>query len=67
MLAARTDAVTNYSLTTPEPSVIAIVDDVLTTGAHFRAASAILAAQFPEVQILGLFLARRVPEADLPF
>ena len=57
----------DHSLTTPEPAVIAIVDDVLTTGAHFRAASAILAAQFPDAQILGLFLARRAPEADLPF
>lgn len=57
----------DQSLTTPEPAVIAIVDDVLTTGAHFRAASAILAAQLPDAQVLGLFLARRAPEADLPF
>ena len=56
----------NDNLTTPQPSVIAIIYDVLTTGAHLRAANAILAAQFAEVQILGLFLARRVPEADLP-
>ena len=55
------------ALTNPEPKCIAIVDDVLTTGAHFRAAHAILEVRFPGVQIVGLFLARRVPEADLPF
>lgn len=56
-------------LTTPEPTVIAIVDDVLTTGAHYRATRAILADRFPNAQIRGLFLARArwAPEADLPF
>ena len=52
-------------LTAPEPTFVAIVDDVLTTGAHFRAASSVLAARFPAVQIVGLFIARRVPDADL--
>ena len=52
------------TLTAPEPEFIAIVDDVLTTGAHFRAASSVLAARFPDVQIVGLFVARRVPDAD---
>ena len=50
------------ALTIPEPAFIAIVDDVLTTGAHFRAASAVLTARFPAVRIVGLFIARRVPE-----
>lgn len=52
------------ALITPEPAFIAIVDDVLTTGAHFRAASSVLAARFPAVQLVGLFIARRVPDAD---
>ncbi|MYC68280.1 MAG: hypothetical protein F4X12_18315 [Acidobacteriia bacterium] len=52
------------SLATPEPRMVAIVDDLLTTGAHFRAASSVLAAHFPAVQIIGLFLARRVPDAE---
>ena len=52
------------ALTAPEPTVVAIVDDVLTTGAHFRAASVVLAQRFPAVQIVGLFVARRVPDAD---
>ena len=54
------------TLAIPEPESVAIVDDVLTTGAHFRAASSLLAARFPGVQIVGLFLARRVPDADPP-
>jgi predicted amidophosphoribosyltransferase len=40
-----------------------LFDDVLTTGAHFRAASAALQQSFPGVKIIGLFIARRVPEA----
>lgn len=52
------------SLAIPEPSTVAIVDDLLTTGAHFRAASSVLAERFPAVQIIGLFLARRVPDAE---
>ena len=55
------------TLTAPEPAFIAIVDDVLTTAAHFRAASSVLAARFPCVQIVGLFIARRVPDADPAF
>lgn len=55
------------ALTNPEPKYIAIVDDMLTTGAHFRAAQSILTARFPEAQMVGLFLARRAPEAELPF
>ena len=50
------------TVTMPEPAIIAIVDDVLTTGAHFRAASAVLKARFPAVRLAGLFIARRVPE-----
>lgn len=52
------------ALIAPEPAFIAVVDDVLTTGAHFRAASAVLAARFPAVRLVGLFIARRVPDAD---
>lgn len=52
------------SLIAPEPAFIAVVDDVLTTGAHFRAASAVLAARFPAVRLVGLFIARHVPDAD---
>ena len=53
-------------LTEPIPSVIAIVDDILTTGAHFRAAVTVLSSQFQDADIIGLFVARRVPEAVDP-
>jgi hypothetical protein len=51
------------SLLTPAPKVIGIFDDVLTTGAHFKAAQAVLQKAYPGVQIIGFFIARRVPEA----
>ena len=43
------------------PGIIAIVDDILTTGAHFRAAKSVLSARFPGAAIVGLFIARRAP------
>ena len=44
----------------PAPSMIA-VDDVLTTGAHFKAMKRILQETF-DVSVIGIFLARRVPD-----
>jgi hypothetical protein len=52
------------SLVEPGPSAIAVVDDVLTTGAHFKAMKRILEETFPEVPVIGLFLARRVPDTE---
>ena len=54
------------SLAEPPPNCIAIVDDLLTTGCHFRAMQELLARRFPSVYIMGLFVARRVPETDDP-
>ena len=48
----------------PPRDFIVVVDDVLTTGAHFRAAQAVLHRQFPETPIAGFFVARRVPKAE---
>ena len=53
--------VLDTNLLVPKPHKIAIVDDLLTTGAHFRAMKAILTTQFPTVHMIGLFIARRVP------
>ena len=53
-------------LLTPPPKEIAIVDDMLTTGAHFRAMKAHLERAFPDVRIVGMFIARRVPETADP-
>ena len=52
----------DQTLTEPVPRLIAVVDDVLTTGAHFKAMQRILNETFPGVPLIGLFLARRVPE-----
>jgi predicted amidophosphoribosyltransferase len=52
------------SLIEPIPSRIAVVDDVLTTGAHFRTMKRILQETFPEAQVIGLFLARRIPNTE---
>lgn len=50
-------------LLAPPPQMIAVIDDVLTTGAHFVAVRNILRRDLPETKIVGLFIARRVPEA----
>lgn len=44
----------------PAPRSIAIIDDVLTNGTHFRAMTTTLQHRFPGVPISGLFIARRV-------
>jgi hypothetical protein len=51
------------ALRNPAPKMIGLFDDVLTTGGHYRAASAILKQAFPGVRMIGLFIARRAPEA----
>lgn len=43
-------------------SVIALFDDVITTGSHFVASSRVLKARFPQADVYGFFIARRVPE-----
>jgi hypothetical protein len=53
----------NAALQNPVPGTIGLFDDVLTTGAHYRAASDLLQRTYPGVRIVGLFIARRVPEA----
>ena len=47
------------ALTTPKPLVVVVVDDVLTTGAHFKATQSLLRSRFPGVSVFGLFVARR--------
>ena len=46
----------------PTPAAVLVVDDVLTTGAHFKAAQSVLVERFPGISVFGLFVARRVPE-----
>jgi len=66
------ELVANYqldeSLAEPAPQTIFVVDDVLTTGCHFKAVKQVLEQRFPEARIVGLFLARRAPKSvDLDF
>lgn len=48
------------SVAEPAPTAIAIVDDVLTAGVHYRAMHTVLSGRFPDVPIIGIFVARRV-------
>jgi len=48
----------NDDLTRDLYPAIALVDDVLTTGSHFRAAKSLLADHLSDVAVIGLFLAR---------
>ena len=47
------------SVADPFPKGIILFDDVLTTGAHFKAAKRILEERFPGIRIIGVFIARR--------
>ena len=62
------DIAANYvidrALLNPSPqATIALVDDVLTTGSHFKAVKMVLGRALPGHRVVGLFIARRVPEA----
>lgn len=64
------ELVASYSidedLAEPTPTSIAVVDDMLTAGTHYRAMQTILAQRFPQAHIFGMFIARRIfpDEAD---
>lgn len=55
----------NEAAAEPAPDGIAVVDDILTTGAHFRAAKLILSARFPSAKVVGLFIARAVRDPNI--
>jgi hypothetical protein len=42
----------------PKPEAVVVVDDVLTTGAHYRASKEVLRMRWPGLSVLGLFIAR---------
>ena len=55
-------------LTDPAPSTIFVVDDVLTTGCHFKAVKRVLQHRFPDAVVVGFFIARRAPKSvDVDF
>jgi predicted amidophosphoribosyltransferase len=45
----------------PPKGTVVLVDDVLTTGAHFVAVRNVIRATYPDRRVLGMFIARRVP------
>ena len=51
----------NEVVAEPWPKRIVIFDDMLTTGAHFKAAKMKMTERFPGISVEGIFLARRVP------
>ena len=59
------DLINNYHVdkhfSDPPPKKVALFDDVLTTGAHFKAAQTVLQNRYPDVSVVGIFIARCVP------
>lgn len=51
---------TTMHATPAAPRVLAVVDDVITSGKHFRAARTRLAEKYPTTKIVGIFVARRI-------
>ncbi len=47
-----------------QPTRILLIDDVLTTGATFRACKSVLREHLPGVAVSGVFVARRVADPD---
>jgi hypothetical protein len=51
--------VVERNLLRPKPQIIAVVDDLVTTGAHFVAIRNMLRREFPDTPIVGIFVVRR--------
>ena len=54
----------NDSLREPRPSSIVVFDDLIVTGAHFKAMKRILNEAYPNIKIMGLFIGRREVSND---
>jgi len=52
------------ALCEPNPNCVWLFDDVLTTGSHFKAVKQVILQRFPSIAVVGIFLTRRVPEAN---
>jgi predicted amidophosphoribosyltransferase len=49
----------------PKPRAIIFFDDIITSGAHFKAGQAIIVKEYSDVPIIGLFVARNVKIDDV--
>jgi hypothetical protein len=59
--------VIDESLCQQKKAKIVLVDDVITAGAHFKACKAKILEYFPDAEVMGIFIARRIlppPSAD---
>lgn len=52
------------SIAEPPPKTVALFDDLLTAGAHFKAAQTVIKTRYPDVPTVGIFIARRAPRAS---
>lgn len=57
-------AINPAATATPLRRTVVILDDMLTTGCHFIAMRNVIQQAFPGQRVVGLFVARRVPEAE---
>lgn len=48
----------DQSLCHGEPDIVGLVDDILTTGSHFKAAKQLISGQWPSAFVVGIFIAR---------
>lgn len=55
------------SVANPVPERIAVLDDIITTGAQFKGAKLMLQARYPGVPVFGLFLARSIRDPSAAF
>lgn len=55
------------ALCSPTRPYLAVVDDVITTGRHFLAMKKTLQTVFPNVPVIGVFIARSVHDATTDF
>ena len=62
------DLIANYyideNMAAPPPSYVAVFDDLLTAGSHFKAVKQLLLDRYPDVAVGGFFIARRVPDTS---
>ncbi|RFM34465.1 hypothetical protein [Chitinophaga silvisoli] len=58
------DLVENYELDLEEceelKSTVVLFDDLITAGAHFKACKQVIQDAFPDIKVIGVFIARRV-------
>ncbi|MFC2015024.1 hypothetical protein ACFLUP_03430 [Chloroflexota bacterium] len=63
------DIITNYQwdgFKGPVPEVLYVIDDVISSGGHFRAFQALVHKHYPTIEIVGLFFGKTVRVQNVP-